>query len=96
MVPVGSSAGALIERVREFDRLATLLDLPMAERLGVLNVPEVLYLELRSGRWPTEGDVRPEFERRLSYALPLMRRLASRGPGRGGASRGPGVGMQAA
>ncbi len=96
MVPAMTGIGALIERLREFDRLANALEVPMSERLGILNVPEMVYVDLRDGQWPAHDAIKPEFERRLSYALPLMRKLASASPGRGGASRNPGVGLRAA
>ena len=68
------------ERLREFDRMAGLLQMPSSERLGILNISEDLYLGLRNGNPAAITSVKPEFERRLSYALPLMRRLASNSP----------------
>ena len=90
------SAGALMEKIAEFERLATSLEIPMTERLGILNVSEDVYTALCGGRWPSSEEVRPELDRRLSYALPLMRRLASAAPGRAGAAKIPDVGMDAA
>lgn len=66
--------GRMLEKLLEFDRMAGLLQMPSSERLGILNVSEEVYSGIRSGQM---GAVKPEFERRLSYALPLMRRLAS-------------------
>ncbi len=66
-----------LEKLREFDRVAGLLRMPADERLGILNVSEELYSGLRAGNPRSMSMVKPELERRLSYALPLMRRLAS-------------------
>ena len=92
--PRGSAA--LMEKFREFERLAAVLDVPLGERLGILNVSEDFYTTLRTGVWPPTEPLRPELDRRLSYALPLMRRLASAAPGRGGAAKRPNVGCRAA
>ena len=54
--------------------------MPEAERLGILNLSEEIYSDLRSGQIKGFQYVKPELERRLSYALPLMRRLASNTP----------------
>ncbi len=73
-------SNAVLEKLREFDRVATLLEMPRSERLGILNVSEEVYLGLRSSGSSFITHVKPELERRLSYALPLMRRLASSTP----------------
>lgn len=96
MAETPRGAGALLEKLAEFERLATSLEVPMSERLGILNVSEDVYTTLRAGQWPATEEVRPELDRRLTYALPLMRRLASAAPGRAGASKVPDVGMRAA
>jgi hypothetical protein len=76
----GSGAAVVIEKLREFDRVATLLDMPRAERLNILNVSDQLYSALCRREPSLNQEVRPELERRLSYALPLMRRLAGNSP----------------
>ena len=78
-----STIAALIEKLREFDRLAISLELPLSEQLGILNVDEAAYAVLRSGETVPAELAKPELERRLNYALPLMRRLAGSGHGRG-------------
>jgi hypothetical protein len=75
-----SGPAVVIEKLREFDRVATLLDMPKAERLNILNVSDYVYTTLCRPGPPQLQEVRPELERRLSYALPLMRRLASNSP----------------
>ena len=76
----GSRAAALLEKLREFDRVAALLEMPRAERLGILNVSQETYSVLNHGDSSEQTVIQPELERRLSYALPLMRRLASNSP----------------
>jgi hypothetical protein len=71
-----SSIAVVLEKLAEFDRTAAVLDMPRGERLNILNVSEETYIALRSGRIRQSEAVTPELERRLSYALPLMRRLA--------------------
>ena len=71
---------AMLEKLREFDRVAGLLHMPAAERLGILNVSQDLYTGLRTGNPVSISNAKPELERRLTYALPLMRRLASNSP----------------
>lgn len=72
----GYSMAAVLEKFRDFDRVATQLDMLAVERLNILNVSDEVYLLLRDGKAANFDRVRPELERRLSYALPLMRRLA--------------------
>ena len=74
------TSGAVFEKLLEFERVAGLLEMPQAERLGILNVSEEAYSGLRTGGNQAFQYVKPELERRLSYALPLMRRLASNTP----------------
>lgn len=96
MADTSRDMAALIEKMGEFERLAIGLEVPMAERLGILNVSESLYTALRNGCRPSGEEIKPELDRRLSYALPLMRRLASVSPGRAGATKTPDVGRRAA
>lgn len=69
-----------LEKLNEFHRVAGLLQMPESERLGILNVSEELYAGLQTGNPSSVSRAEPELERRLSYALPLMRRLASNSP----------------
>ena len=71
---------AVCETFSEFDRVANLLRMPESERLGILNVSAETYAGLRVGNPAALNAVQPETERRVSYALPLMRRLASNSP----------------
>ena len=80
MTAAGTMAATVLEKLREFDRVAGMLAMPSAERLGILNVSEETYTVLKSGQMSSFQNVRPELDRRLSYALPLMRRLASNSP----------------
>lgn len=57
-----------------------MLAMPASERLGILNLSAATYATLRGGGTQAYQHVRPELERRLNYALPLMRRLASNSP----------------
>ncbi len=76
MVDSGAGAGAVLEKLREFDRVATILKIPHNERLGILNVSDEVYCSLRTGVIQLGQSIKPELLRRLTYALPLMRRLA--------------------
>ena len=76
----GSTAEAVLEKLIEFERVAGMLEMPCGERLGILNVSEEDYSDIRTGRCVSALQLKPELERRLSYALPLMRRLASNSP----------------
>ena len=71
-----SGASASLERLREFDRLSAELSMPRAERLSILNVTEPTYLALSSWNSAYLQLLTAELERRLSYALPMMRRMA--------------------
>lgn len=82
MASSDTGKAALMERLREFDRVAHMLDMPSAERLNILNVTEEAYAALRNGMTNLRSGATPELERRLSYALPLMRRLARNTPDR--------------
>ena len=63
--------------IHEFEHLATLLRMPVAERRGVLNLSGTGYAALRFGTVPPDQPARPELERRLTYVLPLMRRMVA-------------------
>jgi hypothetical protein len=95
MVERGAGTAVVIEKLREFDRVATALDIPRAERLGILNIAEHTYVALCTGASPPHEGVKPELERRLSYALPLMRRLAGNSPVLRAGSPGTPFGMHA-
>ncbi len=77
MSRVGSAIGIVFEKLREFDRMAGMLDMPLSERLTILNVSEITYNLLRSNNISGHQVIKPELDRRLSYALPLMRKLVS-------------------
>ncbi len=76
-----SDLSKLIERIAEFERVAQGLSMPVEECCGILNVDRATYSALREGTLPPGASIGPDVERRLSYALPLMRRLASNMPG---------------
>ena len=63
-------ATAVFEKLREFDRVAGMLEMPAAERLGILNVSQEAYAGLKTGNSVAFQYVKPELERRLSYASP--------------------------
>ena len=86
MIDSGAGAGVVLEKLREFDRIATILRIPHNERLGILNVSDEVYCSLRSGVIQLGQTIKPELIRRLTYALPLMRRLAGNVKTSGGAS----------
>lgn len=96
MSQAGSSIASLMEKFAEFDRTASLLDMPRGERLNILNVSEDVYLMLRTGRIQQDVATAPEVERRLSYALPLMRRLAKAAKQPGPTFLGGDIRLQAA
>ena len=75
----GTVAG-LMEKLLEFNLYAALLDMPRNERLGILNLSDEVYAILKNGAPCPPSLVRPELERRLNYALPLMRKLACNSP----------------
>ncbi len=64
--------------VRELDRLASLLGMPNRERCGILGLNGPTYRSWYSGL--VRAEVTAELVRRLGYALPLMRRMASHVP----------------
>ena len=76
MSNLGYSIAVILEKFRDFDRVGAQLAMPPNERLSILNVSEEVYALLLSGNPAKLAGLRPELVRRLSYALPLMRRLA--------------------
>lgn len=63
--------------IRELDGLADALSLPDDERCGILGLSGSVYRLWQSGLGAMAGSTSPELVRRLSYALPLMRRMAA-------------------
>ena len=63
--------------VRELDNLANVLCLPDQERCDILGLSGSTYRLWQSGLHSVLGSVAPELARRLSYVLPLMRRMAA-------------------
>ncbi len=66
--------------VRELDGLADLLGMPNQERCGILGLTGSAYRLWYSGSMRAEILITAELLRRLGYALPLMRRMASHTP----------------
>ena len=66
--------------VRELDDLASLLCLSDQERCDILNLSGSTYRLWQSGLHTVIGSAAPELVRRLSYALPLLRRMAANAP----------------
>lgn len=64
--------------VRELDGLASLLGMPSRERCGILGLNGPAYRSWYSGL--IHAEVTAELVRRLSYALPLLRRMAAHMP----------------
>ncbi len=72
--------------IKEFDRTADRLGMPLQERQGVLGLTEDEYRAGCAGRDP--GRRSPELSRRLRYALSLMNRSLATGMERPGPSTG--------
>ncbi len=66
--------------VRELDNLANVLRLPDQERFDILNLSGSAYRLWQSSLHTVIGSAEPELVRRLSYALPLLRRMAANAP----------------
>ncbi len=66
--------------VRELESLANALCLPDHERYGMLGLSWSAYRSWQSGSDTVARSTPPELVRRLSYALPLMRRMAANMP----------------
>ena len=96
MIRNDAGAAVVLEKLREFDRVASALDMPHHERLGILNVSDEIYCSLRSGVIQYGQYVKPELVRRLTYALPLMRRLAGNTRTTRSAEAGTASGLQCA
>ena len=65
---------------RELDGLADLLGMPNPERCGILGLTGSVYRLWYNGSMRAEILITAELVRRLGYALPLMRRMASHTP----------------
>jgi hypothetical protein len=59
--------------LEEFFRLADRLDMPEAERRGILGVSESTWPVVAARAIDAAEIMKPEFRRRLTYVLPLMR-----------------------
>jgi len=66
--------------VQELDELADELNLPDEERRKILGLSDGAYRLWRRGMVEIGAPASPELIRRLSYALPLMRRMAANLP----------------
>jgi len=66
--------------VQELDELANELGMPKAERRSILGLSDCAYRSWWVGLFDTGTPIAPELIRRLSYALPLMRRMAANMP----------------
>lgn len=69
--------------VQELDLLANTLGFPDQERCGILGLNGDTYRSWQSGKTRMEAPITAELVRRLSYALPLIRRMAAHAPGSG-------------
>lgn len=69
--------------VQELDLLASTLGFPDQERCGILGLNGGTYRSWQSGKTRTDSKITAELVRRLSYALPLMRRMAAHTPASG-------------
>ena len=96
MTERGFETAVVIEKIREFDRVATAIDIPNMERLSILNISEQIYTVLCAGNINRDVEIRPELLRRLTYALPLMRRLSANTPAQRHGTVRPSIGIQAA
>lgn len=63
--------------VGELDNLARILGFPDNERHSILGLSSHAYCSWQSGLDTVARSAPPELVRRLSYALPLMRRMAA-------------------
>jgi len=66
--------------VQELDELANELGMPNAERRSILGLSDGAYRSWGVGLFDIGAPIAPELIRRLSYALPLMRRMAANMP----------------
>ena len=76
--PTNTRVERLSASFREFLRLADLLALDDAERRAILGMTAAAWTAWRDGH-PLHETAAPTaaFERRMAYALPLMRRMAA-------------------
>ena len=68
------------DAVQELDELANTLGMPVAERCSILGLSGGAYRSWCDADVDFAATVAPELIRRLSYALPLMRRMAANMP----------------
>lgn len=68
------------EAVQELDGLAAMLGMPNAERYSILGLSRGAYVSWQDGVVNTVPLPAPGLIRRLTYALPLMRRMVANTP----------------
>ena len=68
------------EAVQELDGLATTLGMPNAERCSILGLSRGAYRSWQDGVYNATPLPAPGLIRRLTYALPLMRRMVANTP----------------
>ena len=68
------------EAVQELDGLAATLGMPNAERCSILGLSRGNYLSWQDGVSDSTSSPAPGLIRRLTYALPLMRRMVANTP----------------
>ena len=71
-----TTASGLFEHVREFLDLSAKLDLTLDEEQSLLSIPLEEWDVWRSLSVPVDAPASPLLQRRLVYALSLMRRMA--------------------
>ncbi len=81
MVGVSFETSAQVSAaVQELDGLADILRTPTSERHNILGLTKAAYRSWQAGNVQHSALGAPELVRRLSYALPLMRRMAAHVP----------------
>ncbi len=68
------------EAVQELDGLAATLGMPDAERCSILGLSRGSYISWQDGMFDAVSLPAPGLIRRLTYALPLMRRMVANTP----------------
>lgn len=68
------------EAVQELDGLAATLGMPNAERYSILGLSRGVYLSWQDGIFDALSLPAPGLIRRLTYALPLLRRMVANTP----------------
>ncbi len=68
------------ESVQELDSLAATLGMPAAERYSILGLNHGAYVSWQDGIFDEIALPAPGLIRRLTYALPLMRRMVANTP----------------